>query len=47
MKLLVVMVYNEYIEQVLVFQHVEQVKQMILSTIQVLQVLDAFSLFAK
>jgi hypothetical protein len=47
MKLLAVMVYNEYIEQVLVFLHVEQVKQLILSMIQVLRELDAFFRFAK
>ena len=47
MKLLVVMVYNEYIEQVLVFLHVEQVKQLILLMKRVLQELDAFFRFAK
>jgi hypothetical protein len=40
-------VYNEYIEHVLVFQHVEQVKQLIPLMIQVLQVLAVFFRFAK
>jgi hypothetical protein len=47
MKLLVVKVYNEYIEQVLFFQHVEQVKQLRPSMIQELQELDVFFRFAK